>query len=199
MKDETIDNQQERLLWWLGGIIDGEGCITINHHMMYHRHKTKTKQSLLFAPAIIIVNTNRILIDKCQEILRNAGIAFYVTYSPGKEKVKEKWSISIIGIKRCVRALNIISHYLIGKREEANLVKEFCETRLAVNGKTSSLERMYSDRDFEIIMRVAKIHNRNPQRLYAEICEHKKRKIIHEKWIEQRNKKGQFIAKQDIV
>jgi len=32
MNDTTIDNPQERLefdLCWLGGIIDGEGCITI--------------------------------------------------------------------------------------------------------------------------------------------------------------------------
>ncbi len=164
------DNQQENLLWWLGGIIDGEGCITINHHRL---HLHTSKETLLFSPTIIIVNTNKVLIDKCQEILQTINIPFYVSFRPSSNpNHKEKWAIVITGIKRCVRALNILSQYLIAKKEEADLVKKFCESRLAQNGiqnKQNGRNCTYSEKDFEIILRVAQIHNRNPQRLYAEI------------------------------
>ncbi len=168
------DNQQENLLWWLGGIIDGEGCITINHHRL---HQHTSKETLLFSPTIIIVNTNKVLIDKCQEILRMVNIPFYMAYHPSKQiEHKEKWSIVITGIKRCIRALNILSQYLIGKKEEAYLVKRFCEGRLAKNGiqnQQNGRNCTYSTEDFEIILRVAEIHNRNLQRLYAEIRQYK--------------------------
>jgi len=199
-------NQQESLLWWLGGIIDGEGCITINHRQGYRDTK---KEYLLFSPVIIITNTNKILIEKCQEILQSQNIPFYIQF---KEKGKGRripcWWIDIVGIKRCLRALNILSQYLISKKEIADLVKEFCERRLAknkdFNGKEGRERRgrifggnaPYDDKDFEIILRIAQIHNRNPQRLYAEIRDYKNRPIYK---IE-RNQRGQFItAKQDKV
>ena len=195
------DNQQESLLWWLGGIIDGEGCITINHHRL---HRGTIKETLFFAPIIIITNTNKILIDKCQEILERNNLAFYLNYRErGKGRRKPCWWIVITGIKRCVRALNILSKYLISKKEEANLVKEFCEGRLRKNEWSNSKEGrmmqnkkyggnyLYDEKDFEIILKVAEIHNRNPQRLYAEIrnYQEKVRPII------ERNHLGQFIAK----
>lgn len=190
---KTIDNQQERLLWWLGGIIDGEGCITINHHRL---HKNSQKETLLFSPNIIIVNTNKIIIDTCEMILRENDIPFYISYVPSQveKNYKEKWAIKISGIKRCVRALNILQPYIIGKKEEAILVKKFCENRLTKNvdsnsrtgrnraGKKWGGSAQYNDDDFDIIEKVAIIHNRNPQRLHAEIREYKER-----------------LAKQDIV
>jgi len=183
------NNQQESLLWWLGGIIDGEGCITINHHRL---HRGTLKETLLFSPAIIISNTNKILLDKCQEILRNNNLAFYVRYDPEKrnKKWKERGQIVIVGIKRCVRALNILSQYLIAKKEEADLVKKFCEERLRKskeykgNRKDLKTGRLlggnapYDEEDFKIILRVAEIHNRNPQRLYAEIRNYRLRNKI---------------------
>src|SRR5512146_2520574 len=70
-------NQQERLLCWFGGIIDGEGCITINHHRL---HKQTRKETLLFSPVIIVGNTNKQLIDTCCEVLTQANLPFYVQF-----------------------------------------------------------------------------------------------------------------------
>ncbi|MBI5573489.1 MAG: hypothetical protein HY919_02915 [Elusimicrobia bacterium] len=174
------ENQQESRLWWLGGIIDGEGCITITHHRL---HKGKLQETLLFSPQIIIVNTNKKIINYCEEILRENNLSFYISYISAKKELnyKEKWSVKIVGIKRCVRALNLISKYLIGKKEEAELVKIFCEERLRrnigrmQNGRKYGRNEPYNDTDFKIIMRIAEIHNRNPQRLYAEIGDYKKK------------------------
>jgi hypothetical protein len=177
-----MDNQQERLLWWFGGIIDGEGCITINHHRL---HKNSQRETLLFSPIIAIVNTNKIIIDTCQEVLRQNNIAHFVGYkeSPkGKHHWKPKWEIRIIGLKRVSKALSILSPYIIGKREEARLVKRFCDIRLNKERIKSSYGTMvyppYNEESFEIIYEVAKIHNRNPQRLHAEIRTYRERNKI---------------------
>ena len=63
-----MDNQQERLvrLGWLGGIIDGEGnvsvCLTKDHRRADER---------LIYPVIKISNTSKILLDEVADILRS--------------------------------------------------------------------------------------------------------------------------------
>ena len=171
MKDTTIGNQQESRLWWFGGIIDGEGCITINHHRL---HKNSHKETLLFSPVIIIVNTNKILINTCIDILEQAEIPHYVSYTkPTKSHWKPKWNITVRGLKRVSKALTILSPYIISKSQEAKLVKRFCDLRLNGERVKTSYGNLtsapYNDEEFNIIYEVAKIHNRNPQRLYAEI------------------------------
>ena len=193
-----MDNQQESLLWWLGGIIDGEGCITINHHRL---HRNTQKETLLFSPIIVIVNTNKVLIETCQEILRTSGIPHFVSYTDSSKKNphwKPKWSITISGLKRVSKALAILSPYIIAKKEEKTLVKRFCDLRLTKPLEKTSYGGMaaplYGDDEFEIIEQVAKIHNRNPQRLHDEIREYKER--IRPQVI--RNRQGRFTNK-DIV
>lgn len=195
---ENRDNQQESLLWWLGGIIDGEGCITIIHHRL---HLNTTREGLLFQPVIIITNTDKLLIETSQNILRNSDIPFYTSYYERKEKRKEKWLIRILGLKRVSKALTILTPYIISKKEIAKSVKRFCDLRLtrplevtSYGGKTKP---MYSDEEFDVISRVAEMHNRNPQRLHAEIRNYKEKerpKIIRNRL------NGQYeVAKQDIV
>ena len=166
-------NQQENLLWWLCGIIDGEGCITINHHRL---HKETKRETLLFQPIIVIVNTNKLLIDTCQEILKQSEIPFYVSFKSSPKanpNWKEKWQVMVVGLKRVSKALTILSPYIISKRQEANLVKRFCDLRLNAEKVKTSYGSLgyapYNEENFKIIYEVAKIHNRNPQRLYAEI------------------------------
>lgn len=177
------NNQQESLLWWLGGIIDGEGCITINWKYWKNRPPYYEKKYFLFFPLIIITNTNRKLIEKCQEILQTFNIPFWITYKEkGKGRRKPCWWVIIKGLKRCIKALNLLVPYIIAKQEEAKLVKRFCELRLSrKNGneilerdekgrfKTIKANKDYTKEEIEIVLRVAEIHNRNPQRLYAEL------------------------------
>lgn len=190
MTNSLMDNQQERLLWWFGGIIDGEGCITINHCRL---HKNSHKETLLFSPIIVVVNTNKLLIDTCQQVLRDAQIPFWVQYYQAKpqKNCKEKWQIVIRGLKRVSKALTILSPYIISKSDEAGLVKRFCDLRLNSERVKTSYGSMgnapYRDEEFDIIYEVAKIHNRNPQRLYAEIRNYKEKM------------KYLLVAKQDIV
>jgi hypothetical protein len=182
-------DQQERLLCWFGGIIDGEGCITINHNRL---HLQTRKETLLFYPLIAITNTDKTIIDTCLEVLKNANLPFYVQFqsvekanswrsSNGRNR-KARWSIKIQGLKRVVRALNVLSPYIISKKTEANLVKEFCDRRLNAGRVKLKYGNLgcphYDDRDLEIVEQVAAIHNRNPQRLHDELREYKSRNKI---------------------
>ena len=175
-------NQQERLLCWLGGIIDGEGCITINHHRL---HKQTKRETLLFTPILVIANTSKAMIDTARIILSDHSIPFYIQYQPkaqvesyassnGRER-KDRWYLRVEGLKRVSRALNLLAPYILIKKDETSLVKEFCDRRLGI-GKERF--KFYDVRDFEIIEEVAKIHNRNPQRLHAEILEYRSRNKI---------------------
>jgi hypothetical protein len=170
-------NQQERLLCWLGGIVDGEGCITINHHRL---HKQTKKETLLFTPIIIIVNTDKVLIDQCCQILFDLDLPFHLqSYSKEqKEKSpsangrarKASWMLRIVGLRRVAKALNVIGPYILTKTSETKLVKHFCDKRIKLE---KVRYKYYDDEDFDIIEKVARIHNRNPQRLHAEILEYK--------------------------
>jgi len=175
-------DQQERLLCWMGGIIDGEGCITINHHRL---HKQTNKETVLFTPVLVIANTNKILIDQCCEIFTYHHIPFHIQYQPGAQtekfkssnggKRKDRWYIQTTGLRRVARALNIFAPYIISKKHEASLVKEFCDKRLSMS---TVRYKHYDDKDFEIIEAISAIHDKNPQRLHAEILEYKSRNKI---------------------
>ena len=91
--------------------------------------------------------------------------------SSNGRKRKDRYYIQITGLRRVAKVLNILSQYIISKKEEVGLVKEFCDRRLAL---AKERYKYYDDKDFNIIEQVAKIHNRNPQRLHAEILEYKK-------------------------
>lgn len=164
-------NQQESRLCWLGGVIDSDGCITINHHRL---HKGQKGETLLFKPLIIVINTNPVLIELTRKTLETDNIPFYVQYrSNPKGGRKPVWYVRIEGIKRCIKALNVLEHYILAKQDQVKLLKEFCESRLRRKAGGNE-QREYTEKDFEIIYKMAEIHNRNPQRLYAEIRKYRK-------------------------
>jgi hypothetical protein len=174
-----MDNQQERLLWWLGGLIDGEGCFTITQR--------KPKGQLLLSPVSIITNTNKTIIDTCINIYREHNIPFYVAYKIADINRKEKWNICVDGLGRNAKLLTLITPFLVGKLEDAQLMKRFIDSRLERskeykgNRKDPKTGRLlggnapYNDEEFRIIERLAEIHNRNPQRLHAEIRSYKEK------------------------
>ena len=145
----TMDNQQERLLSWLGGFIDGEGRFGIYHY--------RNGRVMLHHPVIDIVNTNPLDIDKAVGIIRTyTGANIDVKNTKGR--VLPCWSIRVVGYKRNRTLLPIIIPYLHGKQEEAKLVLEFC----------FSPDNFDIREDYKARLKLLK----NPQRLYARQFEH---------------------------
>jgi len=101
---------------WFAGIIDGEGCISL------------IKRGEHFVPSVKISNTNELLINKCKQVLSEAGIEFLVRYSDRGERknAKPAWEIVLESRPRTTAVLNLILPYLVSKKEQAILVLDWC-------------------------------------------------------------------------
>jgi len=102
--DVTIVNQQRRTeadLNWLGGIIDGEGCVTtrVRSKMTSNGHKSKFRPH---TPSIIVTNTEAAILDEVMRILKELGIGFRVQMErrPNNNHVTK---INITGMKTSAR------------------------------------------------------------------------------------------------
>jgi hypothetical protein len=101
---------------WFAGIIDGEGCISL-----YKRAKH-------FVPSVKITNTNELLINKCKQILSDAGIEYCLSYSDRGERknAKPAWILAMESRPRVIAVLNLIYPYLVSKKTQADLVLDWC-------------------------------------------------------------------------
>jgi hypothetical protein len=149
-----MDNQQERLkldLSWLAGIIDGEGTISL-------RVRNRKHQSTLITPVVSITNTNYIIMYKVIEILKENNIPHWVhetNYNVTKNPLwKSALEVQIMGIKRCSIILPIIYNYLVGKKDQCELVMNWCLSRKDDFGK----RKYYSEEDLKIANQVKELH-----------------------------------------
>jgi len=150
-----IDNQQEssdliKDLSWLGGILDGEGTLTLR----FHNRKNKTP---IVTPVVSVVNTDEKIINEIMRIYKENNIAYWVSARKATKNWKKTWSLQTVGLKRCSRFVNLIEEYLIGKRENAEIIKRFCNKRL--DDTTGKHRRPYYDKeDYEMLVRIKSLH-----------------------------------------
>lgn len=145
-----MENQQERLrdIGWLCGIIDGEGTVTMTFHAR------KGKQPLI-RPVITIINTDIQIINKIIEILKLLEIPFWVNEKEATEKWKKRYRIEVSGIRRVMKFLPILIENLVGKKEEAILLQEWCSKRYSMIG---SKNVYYDEWDVDIMRRIKLLH-----------------------------------------
>ena len=150
--EKEMGNQQERLkldLAWLGGVIDGEGTFTLRIH-------GRKRNKLLITPVFSITNTDFVITDNIERILKENDIPFWVTYvsNEAHPKWKPKKEIVNMGVRRLSKFIPVILPYLVGKEEEAKIVCEFCDRRLKMLGNRS----YYTKEDIELVTRVKALH-----------------------------------------
>jgi hypothetical protein len=126
-QDITMGNQQERPLeWelaWLAGIMDGEGSFLISVN--------STHRSVY--PRISITNTNIHLMDKVVELVKKLGLKYNLKLRIGRKVTySNSLQLSIHTAKRVLLFIQTVEPYLVGKKEHASLVKEFCESRISL-------------------------------------------------------------------
>lgn len=143
-----MDNQQESSRFvemsWLGGIIDGEGTITLSII-------NRTNKTPLVKPKVSIVNTDEKIINKIKEILTKNNFAFWVSEYEGNKNWKKRYVIEISGMGRIMKFLPEINSYLVGKKELGELVLQWCMDRY-------NKRILYTPSDLEIIKKVKSIH-----------------------------------------
>ena len=151
-----MEDQQERLkirkLSWLGGIIDGEGTITIRIH---NRKHNRTLLTSVFS----VANTNKIIIDKIEEILKEFKIPFWMSYTDKTKRWKPKWEIHVMGLRRVKKFLPIINEFLVGKKKEGELALQWCNRRLSKLGKNE----FYDDDELRIYNEIKSLHGHQDQ------------------------------------
>lgn len=125
-----MDNPQATLttedLAWLGGVIDGEGCIALNR-----RYRGK---AVNYHPQIIISNTDPFMIDECARILQLLGVGHWVMWRKreGHANRRMMGHVAVSGYRRCQKALATLTSCTRGKRDQAQLLLEFIERRLSI-------------------------------------------------------------------
>ena len=159
-----MDNQQGKNLdgAWLGGFLDGEGSFI----MLRHARGTKGyPYSQQWKPAIKVAGTHEPTLGTVTGILTGLGLPFHVyRRQPKKPTWSPSWYVEVVGLKRCLRWCDSLLIYLRTKREDAELMREYCETRLAqkptwnIPQDRKGAKPQQTDRQLEIISRLRGRH-----------------------------------------
>lgn len=126
MVDETIGNQQPSLsnieLGWLCGLIDGEGCIYI-----CKRGGQRTDYKAGIKVAMCCHDTIEYLAD----LLKRVNVPYHIVKREGSKKNNRSasWALSIEGHKRALKILPLITPHLVTKKQQAQVVWQFCQER----------------------------------------------------------------------
>lgn len=151
-----MGNQQERLLAWLAGIIDGEGSISVQ---VYNLPDGRVR----LTPFASIVNGDIGILEGCEEAFREIGVAFRRLHKPISNGavvgIIQCWNIRVDGIKPVKTLIEHIVPYLRSiKRTRAETILEYLRSReergISRNEKGHIRRAEYSQREIELIASV---------------------------------------------
>ena len=143
---------------YLAGLMDGEGTIGLSHRVSKPHWKTKNMNHYQ-VQLDVITNTNHALIIAVAEILKQEGFdAKYASWQPkarsGSQNCKMGHRMFLLRTEQKRRFLEMISPYLIAKKEQAKLVLEFLSRRSeGKKVKTTEYERLLYTRLRELNQR----------------------------------------------
>ena len=125
-------SRKELQLAWLGGIIEGEGCISVRWGTQtnikhYGDNRLRT--------TICIYNTNMLLMQRVSEILVDNGVKF--CYVIDNRDNGCGLDLRIDGKGRAKKLLSLIMPYLVSKKRQAELTLELIDYResLAIDSR----------------------------------------------------------------
>lgn len=120
-----MDNPQvtDFELGWLIGIIDGEGCFSLNENKSWGGKYT------YIIPSITIVNTKDEIIDKASSILKRLGIPTYVGIMTRAKHQKSAKRVVVNGYKRIEKFLQVLSKYFECRKSQVNCLVKYVALR----------------------------------------------------------------------
>lgn len=147
--------KKEIKLAWLAGIMEGEGCFSIN---------SAGKNRNYFVYCISITNTDLIILQKCVSILKEIGIG--VRIKSRNKQIKNRrmrYDLKIEGIKKMICFINAINPYIVGqKKMQAELMLNFLKRRLKIidfNKGKSPRRRAYDIVDYSYLEAMKKLRD----------------------------------------
>jgi len=138
---------------YLAGIIDGEGSICITRKKQCSSHKYTTYQ-----PYIEITNLNKDLIDYI-----SSKIPYAFKFTRPRTRINSRWrdayTVQVTGLTHIIELLEQIKPYLIVKRQHAEVMIEYCKSRLRhcfANGK----EKSYTEREIQLYKKLRTLNSK---------------------------------------
>lgn len=127
-----MDNQQPKSqyeLGWLVGMIEGEGWMILNRQLL-------PSKNYRYVPVIGMNSTSKILAEEMARIIKSLGVGVWI----GEKHTKNpKWSDQVVlnvrGFQRCKKLLEEIIPYLLLKKEQGILLRDYIEYRSKMNCK----------------------------------------------------------------
>lgn len=125
-EDGFIREYPDFMMWpYVAGLIDGDGCFNM------HFRASKRSKFGRYAPQVMLINTNKEIIRRFCSTLKNSNIGFNVSFrTAGKTTNRRRWDIIISGIKRCEKICEKLYPHLETKKEQCNLLLQYCKHRL---------------------------------------------------------------------
>lgn len=158
-----MDNQQARKLLdvesfdlgWLCAAIEGEGSISIPGFR--RRDGFRHADAIGIKPVITLSNGQEAFIDKARMVAMRYTSPGYKQTLPGKASKGWEGSYRNVweGCKRVKALLDIVEPFLVIKKANAIIVREFCESRLSQPVRTP-----YTARELQLFMQARLLHNR---------------------------------------
>jgi hypothetical protein len=141
-------------LGWLAAAIEYEGSVGI--------HVLKNKSQLhgySFHPYVSVYNTDKRLIQKVLEFADFGNINIERSNNPVH---KDKVTFELRSRNGVLRFLEMIEPYLISKKERAQLVMQFCRSRISVMKQKSFRNPRkgstpYSNEEIKLVKKVRKL------------------------------------------
>lgn len=128
-KSVELANQQITTAeWgWMGGVIDGEGYISVNKV-----NTTEQKsRGYCFSPRLSVTNSDPAIIAQCADIFKRCGVGYYITEVSPKPNRRTCFTLRVDRMSHLKILLPLLIPHLVGeKKARARLVLEFVENRL---------------------------------------------------------------------
>lgn len=161
-KSEGLGNTQERSvdqisfeLGWFCAAIEGEGSINLNGRLYKRdRHRPYNTQAIGISPIITLSNLKVEFLDFASLIASrfgSPGHRYATKYDHKRTTVQHR--LEWWGPKRCLKILNQIEPYLVIKKANAAVVREFCELRLS-----KPVKARYGLREYQLFQQSRALH-----------------------------------------
>lgn len=105
--------------YWIGGLIDGDGCITVV------RQKNGRK------PVLSVTNTNAKIIKAVTLFLDKNNVSFYMNKRYFVARHKDAMQIEVHGIKQCSKIFPVLLPYVYAKKNRLILALRYVKSRLS--------------------------------------------------------------------
>jgi hypothetical protein len=156
LEGESVEEWQQA---WLAALILGEGHISLVRRKERENREAHGRRTFYrLRPMIRVTNTEKVLLDKCQELVGFGNVLVSNHNETRKNphfQTAYIWDVECVG--RCGWVLEHILPYLVGRKKEvATLLMEFCESRVDTLNKPIR----YTARDWAIWAEIRKLNRK---------------------------------------